>query len=473
MSANGFGRLDKEHRKMVAITINDTHDKVTCRICGASLGQLSVHISAKHQIKLAEYQAQFPGAPVISPAADAAKKAGAGKKKGEPAKPSVALALTKPTEEEPAGYSDDEIDAMASEQDEDTSEEAPAPKPAKPAKKESTMAKAEKVAEPAESEGSEWAAPVATKLMKIGVAKIPVWGGWSEADQALVPVHDPNHQLDIELFTEIAVGLELCENIFITGPTGSGKTTGLKELACVANWPVTRLNLNIDTRAADLIGDMVVEIDEETGHAVTRWQDGPLVTAMRRGHIFLIDEIDAANPGVHFVLQRVTERSEDPLEDIKSGRPHATLLLPTGELVKAAPTFRLVATANTVGSGDMSGDYAGTNVMNQSTLRRWGIKIRLDYPNAERWKAMLKAKGGATEAIADQLYKVCDKVNKGKRDGQCRVMISPATSITWARLSVKFGNIRKAAELAVLNGIDGSDADRQFVSDIIKNLLGV
>jgi cobaltochelatase CobS len=404
----------------------DTSDRIECRICHKTFEQLSVHLASKHGINVAQYLQKFPSAPTVSEKASAAIAAARGKVK--PAKP----------------------DSVAS------------------------------VAAPVMSGGEvvELEKPTVglrvRETLKIGSARVPVFEGWGATDLMDVPDHDKHYIVDEILLSQLAIGLELMENVLTTGPTGVGKTASLYELAAILNWPVTRMNFNGDTRASDVIGDMVVVIDEETGQAKTEWKDGPLVSAMRRGHIFLCDELDAAPPAVHFVMQRVTERHNDPLDAVAKGKPHATLLLPTGEIVGAAPTFRIVATANTVGTGDMSGDYAATNVLNAAFLDRFGVKIRVEYPTEPNWKKILVTKGAVTEAIASQIYKVAAFINKGKRDGNCRAMMSPRKTLTWARLVKKLGgDFRKSAELAILNGIDPQDPDHKYVSDAIKNVMGV
>jgi len=408
-------------------TESATDDKIICLECGARLQQLAVHLGAKHHISVAEYLALHPGAPTVS------KKASEAIRQAQRAKGRKNRGEAKP-------------------------EPSPEPSPEPDALKEEI--KAENVVA---------TGPVASEWLRIGEANLPVWTGWSAESQAKVPDHDLHYQLDENILTQIAVGIELFENTLIWGPTGVGKTSQVYELASILNWPVTRINLNGDTRAADLIGDMKVFIDSETKQAITSWEDGPLVTAMRNGHIFLVDEIDAASPSVLFVMQRVTERHPDPAAAIKAGKPHCSLLLPTGEVVNAHPNFRLIATANTIGSGDMTGDFAGTNVLNKAFLSRWGIKVRVEYPTEMIWRTILMTKTGIDVTNANKIVQAALNVNRGKRDQQCRVSLSPRETLTWARLAVKFNSVARAAELSVLNGIDPMDPDRAFVADVIKN----
>jgi cobaltochelatase CobS len=404
-------------------SLMDENDKVICCECGARYGQLSVHLGSRHKMSVTDYNAKWPGAPTISAWVSANVSAA---QKGTQKGSGVPLPFPAPEPEPVTTFAD-----------------AKAPPKLQP---------------------KEW--------LKIGASEVPVWEGWPEADQAAVPPHDKHYQLDVDFVSHIAVGLELIENVMITGPTGVGKTTALYELAVILNWPVTRINLNGETRVGDLIGDMKVIIDEGSGQAITTWQDGPLVTAMRRGHICLVDELDAAPPAVHFVMQRVTERDPDPQAAIKAGRSHVQLLLPTGEIIGAHPNFRLVSTANTVGTGDMTGDYAATHPLNRAFLSRWGVKLRVGYPKAEQWKAILTTKTGIALAKATQIVQVAEKLNEAKAKMTCRVSLGPRETLVWARLAVKLGNMGLAARLSIVNGIDPADTDHQFTLDVIKQVIG-
>ena len=384
-------------------------DKVICCECGSAFHQLSVHISGRHKMNVAQYQQKWPGAPTIS--AWASKNVSDGQKK--------------PREAEPT-------------------------------------------AEPGVKSGIQ-----PKEILKIGAAMVPVWVGWPEADQALVPAHDKYYQIDVEFIGQIALAFELMENVMITGPTGVGKTTALCELATILNWPVTRINLNGETRVADLIGDMEVLLDEATGQAITSWKDGPLITAMRRGHVCIVDEIDAAPPAIHFVMQRVTERDPDPAAAIAAGRAHVQLLLPTGECVKAHPNFRLASTANTVGTGDSTGDYAATHPLNRAFLSRWGVKLRVGYPKSDVWAGILVGKTGIQQLKAIQIVNVAEKINEAKAKMLCRINLGPRETLVWARLFARLGDMALSMRMAVVNGIEQQDPDHQFALDVLKQVVGI
>ena len=397
--------------------------KIRCEVCGKLFHQLSVHLSSAHKMSVAEYSREWPDAPIMS-------------KYNEEKMRMAARRPKTPKEEAPAAVASVAV-AVAVEE------------------------------EPATVVGGR----VHAEVLNIGAAKVPVLDSLAEQDVACVPEHDPSYIVSEDVIGAIALGIELYENVLMVGPTGTGKTSSVQAIGAILNWPITRINLNGDTVAADLIGDVQVVIDPESGHAVTHWQDGPLVTAMRRGHIVIIDEVDSANPSVLFVLQRLTERHPDPAGAVAAGRPHASILLPDGTVVGAHPHFRLVATANTVGSGDLSGDYAATNVLNQAFLDRWGIKLRISYPAADEWATILTAKTGLDAANAVKMVAVANKINKSKADGHCRLQISPRRTITWARL-LQRTSAKLAIEMAVLNGLDPSDPDRQFALDAVKHVFG-
>lgn len=405
-------------------------DKITCLECGKRYHQLAVHVAKAHGSNIATYNEAFPGAPTVS-AYSSAQISAAQSKTAKPVTPSIIVS--------------------------------------------SVVAKAAVAAAPALTvvgEDSTVTGKTVIDTLNINGVTLNVYGGLTPAQQAKVPEHDTNYNLDLDIAGLIAAGIALHENILITGPTGSGKTTAVKTIAALANHTVTRINLNGDTRAADLIGDYSVVIDPDTGKAITEWQDGPLIKAMIDGDIILLDEIDAASPSVHFVLQAVTERHHDPAAAIAAGKPHAALTLPTGRVVGAHPHFRIIATANTVGTGDMTGDYAATNILNQAFLDRFGIKMRVEYPDAAAWKAIILAKTGVNATTAKHIVEVAQKVNEGKAQGLCRAIMSPRKTLTWARVAKMLGTAT-AAKVSIINGIDPVDPDAQFIKDIILSVTGV
>lgn len=386
-------------------------NKVFCCECGHEAHRLSNHITEAHDgLTLAEYQAKWPGAPIRS--AFAAQESG-----GSQAQP--------------------------------TRQAAP-PGPG----------------------------PVVKCVMDFqigtGKASVPQWDGWDDEDAAAIPPWDEDFEINgmvEEQLGQLALGLELAENTMIIGPTGAGKTSLVDVIAALTNQPVTRINFHGEMRPSDLVGDIEL-IETEGGNAITRWADGPLTRGLRRGHIILIDEIDAAPPQLHTLLQRLCERHPNPLKAIEEGQPHIKLLLSSGEVVGANHRTRLIATANTAGTGDMTGDYAGTFVLNAAFLDRWSIKIKYGYPEKPVWRAILMKKTSVDAKTADMIVDVAGKINEAKAKGSCRVSLSPRKSLAWARIAKRVGKLRLAADLTIINGIDAADPDYKFIIDIITQVAG-
>lgn len=425
----------------------DSLDKIICCACGRKLHSLPVHLKSCQPgwapDYLATYMASFPGAPTQS-AFNAARisdaQSGTTRTRGE----------------------------AQQDGDEEEQEEAPALASALAA-----------VTEP-DDEG----APVIPIRPRVtdwlefdvggGKARVGVWEGWSAQDQAMIAKHDERYEIsgDVEVaLGQLALGIDMVENVLIIGPTGSGKTSLVNVVSALTNQPITRINFFGDMRPSDLVGDIEM-VETKDGNVITSWKDGPVVTAMRRGHILLIDEIDAAPPQVHTVLQRLTERHPDPIGAIDRGEPHAQLLLGSGEVVNAHPAFRIVATANTSGQGDTTGDYAGTFVLNAAALDRWGVKLRHGYPDEATWVKMIMGKTGLDMATAKMLVQVALKINEAKDKARCRVSLSPRKSLVWARITKRVGSPSLAAQMTITNGIDPADPDAKMVADVIRQVVG-
>ena len=198
--------------------------------------------------------------------------------------------------------------------------------------------------------------------------KVEVFGSdhsWAGDLAAHVPVVDPAYHFDAETTLAILAGFEHNRRVLVQGPHGSGKSTHVEQVAARLNWPLLRVNLDGHLTRMDLVGrDAIVVRD---GRQVTEFVEGLLPWALRRPVALVFDEYDAGRPDVLFVIQRVLE---------KEGR---FTLLDRNEVIDPHPGFRLFATANTVGLGDLTGLYRGAQVLNQAQLDRWSVVARLDY----------------------------------------------------------------------------------------------
>ncbi len=295
-----------------------------------------------------------------------------------------------------------------------------------------------------------------------GVARLAVRRGVEPGDEALIPEHDENWEpgtAEKSALEDLALAMEHDENALLVGPTGCGKSLLVQQLACALEQPLRRVNLHGEVRAADFLGEKIIDVEPASGQAVVKWQDGVLPQAMRRGHWLLLDELDAASAAVLFVLQGVLE----------TGR-RLTLMPNAGEVVQAHPQFRIVATANTLGRGDESGLYTGTRVLNEAFLDRFGTVIESRYPNEETECKILVKRSGLEQDVALVLVKAARHVREAFAKDEVSCTFSTRRLVAWAQKTKVYGNARRAAGVAVLHKL-GRD-DRGVVEGVIQRYVG-
>jgi cobaltochelatase CobS len=239
---------------------------------------------------------------------------------------------------------------------------------------------------------------------------------------------------------------------------GTGKSTHIEQVAARLNWPCIRINLDAHISRIDLIGrDAIVLRD---GLQVTEFREGLLPWALQHPVALVFDEYDAGRPDVMFVIQRVLETV---------GK---LSLLDQNRVIRPNPWFRLFATANTVGLGDTSGLYHGTQAINQGQMDRWNLVVALNYLPAETEQAIVSAKAPGTDAkvIAD-MVKVADMTRQGFIGGDISTVMSPRTVMTWAQNAAIFGDVGFAFRLTFLNKCD--EAERVLVAEYYQRVFGV
>lgn len=278
--------------------------------------------------------------------------------------------------------------------------------------------------------------------------------GFAEADEH-VPAIDPAYRFDPDVTLAILAGFAQDRRVLVQGAHGTGKTTHVEQVAARLNWPVVRINLDGHITRMDLIGrDAIVVRD---GVQVTEFQEGMLPWSLQRPVALVFDEFDAGRPDVMFVIQRVLERD---------GK---LTLLDQNKVLTPHPSFRLFATANTVGLGNLNGLYAGTQVLNQAQVDRWNIVTRLDYLPADAEIEMvagqvpaLAQRSGSNEMIA-AMVAVADMTRTGFAAGDLSTVMSPRTIVSWAENTVVFGDVGRAFRLSFLNKCD--DAEVSIVAE--------
>jgi cobaltochelatase CobS len=305
------------------------------------------------------------------------------------------------------------------------------------------------------------------EALEFGVATLYQRTGLDDdEDKPFVPVHDDDWQIGpvvMDIWEAMAVAIESGENSLLVGPTGCGKSQGAEQLGSICGQPVFRLGCHGQITTEDFLGRVEVAIDPETGMNFTKWIDGILPRAMRRGWWLLLDELDAAPPNVMFVLQGVLENEHK-------------LVLPQngGEVVEPHPDFRFIATANTLGRGDETGLYAGTFVLNEAFLDRFGVCVACDYPEPETEANILAVKAGIPRGDARRMVECAVRVREALSNGDCYCTFSTRRLVAWATKSVKFGGdrdaVRKAAKLTVTNKL--GNGDKEFVESVIQRHFG-
>ncbi len=277
-----------------------------------------------------------------------------------------------------------------------------------------------------------------------------------------VPDRDDDYLFDRDTTLAILAGFARNRRVMITGYHGTGKSTHVEQVAARLNWPCIRINLDSHVSRVDLVGKDAIVLQD--GKQVTEFRDGMLPWALQNNVALCFDEYDAGRPDVMFVIQRVLELS---------GR---LTLLDQRRVIKPHPAFRLFATANTVGLGDTSGLYHGTQQINQGQMDRWSIVTTLNYLPHDREVDIVQAKAphyqGSKEGrdTVNKMVRVADLTRNAFTAGDLSTVMSPRTVITWAENADIFGDIGFAFRLTFLNKCD--ELERSLVAEFYQRSFG-
>ena len=282
-----------------------------------------------------------------------------------------------------------------------------------------------------------------------------------EADEH-VPDFDPDYLFDRETTLAILAGFAYNRRVMITGYHGTGKSTHIEQVAARLNWPCVRINLDSHVSRIDLVGKDAIVLKD--GKQVTEFRDGMLPWALQNNIALCFDEYDAGRPDVMFVIQRVLE---------VSGR---LTLLDQRRVIRPHPAFRLFATANTVGLGDTSGLYHGTQQINQGQMDRWSIVATLNYlaHDVEGEIVLAKAPNYAKTAEGRRqiaaMVRVADMTRNAFINGDISTVMSPRTVMTWAQNAEIFGDMGFAFRVTFLNKCD--ELERASVAEFYQRAFG-
>ncbi|WP_375260888.1 AAA family ATPase [Palleronia sp.] len=268
-----------------------------------------------------------------------------------------------------------------------------------------------------------------------------------------VPERDETYQFDADTTLAILAGFEHNRRVMIQGYHGTGKSTHIEQVASRLNWPCVRVNLDSHISRIDLIGKDAIKL--KGGVQVTEFQEGILPWALRHPTAIVFDEYDAGRADVMFVIQRVLE---------VDGK---LTLLDQNEVIHPHPFFRIFATSNTVGLGDTTGLYHGTQQINQGQMDRWSLVATLNYLPHDAEKAIVQSKlPDFDEKIIGQMVTVASLTRTAFMNGELSTVMSPRTVIAWAQNARIFGNIGYAFRLSFLNKCD--ELERETVAEFYQ-----
>ena len=283
---------------------------------------------------------------------------------------------------------------------------------------------------------------------------------YSDAD-AYVPDIDPDYIFDRATTLAILAGFAHNRRVMVSGYHGTGKSTHIEQVAARLNWPCVRVNLDSHVSRIDLVGKDAIVVHE--GKQVTEFRDGILPWAYQHNVALCFDEYDAGRPDVMFVIQRVLE---------SSGR---LTLLDQSRVIRPHPDFRLFATANTVGLGDTTGLYHGTQQINQAQMDRWSIVTTLNYLPHDKEVEIILAKAkhyqdAKGREIVNNMVRLADMTRQAFMNGDLSTVMSPRTVITWAENADIFKDVGFAFRLTFLNKCD--DLERSLVAEFYQRCFG-
>jgi cobaltochelatase CobS len=284
--------------------------------------------------------------------------------------------------------------------------------------------------------------------------------GFAEADPHVPPV-DPDYLFDRNTTLAILAGFAFNRRVMVQGYHGTGKSTHIEQVAARLNWPLVRVNLDAHVSRIDLVGKDAIVLKE--GKQITEFRDGILPWAVQNNIALVFDEYDAGRPDVMFVIQRVLE---------SSGR---LTLLDQNRVITPHPAFRLFATTNTIGLGDTSGLYHGTQQINQGQMDRWSIVTTLNYlpHDKEAGIVLAKAKSYNNEKgkkTVANMVRMADLTRSAFINGDLSTVMSPRTVITWAENAQIFGDLGFAFRLTFLNKCD--ELERPVVAEFYQRVFG-
>ena len=275
-----------------------------------------------------------------------------------------------------------------------------------------------------------------------------------------VPDIDEVYRFNPDVTLALLAGFKHNRRVLVQGLHGTGKSTHVEQVAARLNWPCVRVNLDGHISRLDLIGRDAVVL--RAGVQVTEFQEGIVPWALQRPVALIFDEYDAGRPDVMFVIQRILERDG-----------HLTLL-DQNRVLRPHPAFRLFATANTVGQGNLNGLYHGAQRLNHAQIDRWNIVATLNFLPRDEEVAIVQARvpalaGADQQALVERMVAVAELTRRGFEAGDLSTLMSPRTVITWAENLGIFRDEAVAFRLSFANKCE--DAERAIVAEYFQRVF--
>lgn len=283
---------------------------------------------------------------------------------------------------------------------------------------------------------------------------------FSERDDH-VPEIDTAYRFNPDVTLAILAGFTNNRRVMVQGMHGTGKSTHIEQVAARLNWPCVRVNLDGHISRLDLVGKDAIVVRD--GHQITEFQEGIVPWALQRPIALIFDEYDAGRPDVMFVIQRILERD---------GK---FTLLDQNRVIHPHPGFRMFATTNTVGLGNLNGLYHGTQVLNHAQIDRWNVVATLNYLSREDEAGIVLARvpeldNDAGRTLIESMVSVAELTRKGFATGDLSTLMSPRTVINWAENVGIFHDAGLAFRLTFLNKCD--EAERAVVAEYYQRAFG-
>jgi cobaltochelatase CobS len=276
-----------------------------------------------------------------------------------------------------------------------------------------------------------------------------------------VPKIDQDYKFDRDTTLAILSGFAFNKRVLIQGYHGTGKSTHIEQVAARLNWPCVRVNLDSHVSRIDLIGKDAIVLKD--GKQVTEFKEGVLPWSIQNPVALVFDEYDAGRPDVMFVIQRILESEGN------------FTLLDKNKVISQHDYFRMFATTNTIGLGDTTGLYHGTQQINQGQMDRWNIVATLNYLPFEKELEIILTKNKSYNSKEGKdkisnMIKVADLTRKGFVNGDISTVMSPRTVLHWAENTKIFKDQGYAFRLTFLNKCD--ETEKKIISEYYQRCFG-